>query len=80
MWPYIFLLFGPSETKNGRSRHPWYYADVFKGTVSRDELNILISTFCVCADGFSVFHCPKQILTFIWFFEIIYQRIFKISK
>jgi hypothetical protein len=40
---------------------------------SRDEyffegLNILISTFCVCADGFQglskTFHCPIQLLTF----------------
>jgi hypothetical protein len=44
-----------------------------KGTVSRDGylfegLNILISTYCVCADGFqglsNVFHYPLQLLIF----------------
>ncbi len=44
-----------------------------KGTVLRDGyffegLNILISTFCVCADGFqglsNAFHYPVQLLTF----------------
>jgi hypothetical protein len=52
---------------------------VLKGTVSRDGyffegLNILISTFCVCAEGFqdlsNAFHYPLQLLTFIYFFEI----------
>jgi hypothetical protein len=46
-----------------------------KGTVSRDGhffevLNILISTFCVCADGFQglskTFHCTVQLLTFLF--------------
>ncbi len=45
---------------------------LFKGTVSRDGyflegLNISISTFCVCADGFQgllkAFHFPIQLLT-----------------
>ncbi len=46
----------------------------FKGTVSRDwyfvfeGLNLLISIFCVCTDGFQVvlkaFHYPIQLLTF----------------
>jgi hypothetical protein len=44
-----------------------------KGTVSRDGyilegLNILISTFCICADGFQglskAFRYPIKILTF----------------
>jgi hypothetical protein len=33
-----------------------------------EGLNIVISTFCVCADGFQglskAFHCPIQLLTF----------------
>jgi hypothetical protein len=46
---------------------------VFKRTASRDGyffqgLNILIVTFCVCADGFQgiskAFHYPVQLLTF----------------
>ncbi len=45
----------------------------FKGTLSRDGyffegLNILISTFCECADDFQglskAFHYPVQLLTF----------------
>ncbi len=48
---------------------------VFMGTVSRDGyffegINILISTFCVCADGFQgiskAFHYPIPLLTFYW--------------
>jgi hypothetical protein len=48
-----------------------------KGTVSRDGyffdgLNILISTFCVCADGYQglskAFHYPVQLLTFLFAF------------
>jgi hypothetical protein len=40
-------------------------------------LNILISTFCVCDDGFhglsKAFHYPKQILTFyLLLFEMTY--------
>jgi hypothetical protein len=44
-----------------------------RGTVSRDGyffkgLNILVSTFCVCADAFQgrskAFHYPLQLLTF----------------
>jgi hypothetical protein len=50
-----------------------FVKSTFKGTVSRDgycfgSQNILISTFCVCADGFQglrkAFHYPIQLLTF----------------
>jgi hypothetical protein len=46
---------------------------LIKGTVSRDGnffevLNILISTFCVCANGFQglskIFHYPIQLVIF----------------
>ena len=44
----------------------------FKGTVSRDEyffegLNILINTFCVCADGFQDLSKEFPTFTFINF-------------
>jgi hypothetical protein len=51
------------------------HCTVFIGTVSRDGyffegINILISTFCVCAEGFQglseTFHYPIQLLTFYW--------------
>jgi hypothetical protein len=53
----------------------------FRGTVSRngyifEGLNILMSTFCVCADGIQgllkAFHYPVQLLTFYCLCEITY--------
>ncbi len=58
-----------------------YFIISLQGTVSPDGyffevLNILISTFGVCADGFRalsrVFHYPIQLITFYSFFEITY--------
>ncbi len=60
---------------------------VFKGTVSRDGyffegLNILISTFCVCADSFQGFskavHYLIQLLTFyllLWNYLLIFKML-----
>ncbi len=44
---------------------------MFKGTVSGDGyyfegLNILISTFCVCVDGFKRFSLPYTIINFLF--------------
>jgi hypothetical protein len=58
-----------------------YFIISLQGTVSPDGyffegLNILISTFGVCADGFRAlsraFHYPIQLITFYSFFEITY--------
>ncbi len=46
-----------------------------------EGLNILISTFYVCADGFqglsNAFHYPIQLFTFFCFFEITVLANFK---
>ncbi len=60
---------------------------LFKGTVSRDRyffkgLNILIRTFCVCADGFQdlsiALHYPVQLLTcflLLWNYLLILKML-----
>ncbi len=70
-----------------QGRHPHLLNSDFKGTVSGDGyffegLNILISTFCVCADRFQglskAFHCPIQLLTFyllLWNYLIILKML-----
>jgi hypothetical protein len=66
----FFLIFSKPNIDRFQQAVP---ASIIKGTVSRDGnffkgLNILISTFCVCADAFQglykAFHYPIQLLTF----------------
>ncbi len=66
LYKYVRNVYYVSQSFKGRFKP-------FKGTVLRDAyffegLNFLISTSCVCADGFQdlskAFHNPIQCLTF----------------
>ncbi len=61
-----------TENENYKSEINVFRSNIQTDSVTRwiffEGLNILICTFCVCADGFQcpskAFHCPKQLLTF----------------